>query len=157
MVLFAPHDILKDPPFSRLDLVARPIYLKRATQTRVLDIFHFALRPGGLLFVGGSESVEDAPVLFAPLDKHHRIYVRRAALRRALMIPALPLSSGSQLNVRSTLGREASIPPMSHPAIASLSRDAAETPGGPRNAAPCSSRDTPAVARKIRSAFGGHQ
>ncbi len=94
-VLFAAHDILRDPPFSRLDLISCRnllIYLKRETQARVLDIFHFALRPTGLLFVGGSESVEEAGALFAPLEKHHRLYVRRSAPRPSWMIPALPLS-----------------------------------------------------------------
>jgi two-component system CheB/CheR fusion protein len=93
-VLFAPHDLLRDPPFSRLDLISCRnllIYLKRDAQGRVLDIFHFALRPGGLLFIGGSESVEEAHTLFAPIDKTNRLYVRRSVPRPAWSTPILPL------------------------------------------------------------------
>lgn len=93
MVLFAPHDLLKDPPFSRLDLVSCRnllIYLKRQRQERVLDIFHFALKAGGLLFIGGSESVDGANALFSAIDKRHHIYLRRAVPRPGWMIPALP-------------------------------------------------------------------
>ena len=67
MVLFATHDLLKDAPFSRLDLISCRnllIYLNREAQARVLDIFHFALLPGGTLFLGSSESVEDGSPLF---------------------------------------------------------------------------------------------
>ncbi|MEP7248495.1 MAG: PAS domain S-box protein [Spartobacteria bacterium] len=119
-VLFAPHNLLKDPPFSRLDLVSCRnllIYLKRASQGRVLDIFHFVLRPSGLLFVGGSESVEDAALLFAPLDKHHRVYVRRAAPRPAWMIPTLPLGPVLRRMPQPTILRAPKMSPMHHPAI----------------------------------------
>lgn len=76
-VIFAAHNILHDPPFSRLDVVSCRnllIYLDRRAQTRVLEIFHFALRPGGFLFLGGAESAEGAPELFEPVDKHRKIY-----------------------------------------------------------------------------------
>src|ERR671920_2169495 len=69
-VLFAPHNILRDPPFSRLDLVSCRnllIYINRQVQERVLDIFHFALKPEGFLFLGTSESA-DAPNLFRPAE-----------------------------------------------------------------------------------------
>ena len=84
LVLFAPHDVLKDPPFSHLDLISCRnllIYLKRQAQQSVFDIFHFALRSGGLLFIGGSESVEEAQALFSPIDKMNRLYVRRSVPR----------------------------------------------------------------------------
>src|SRR5437762_932416 len=61
LVLFAAHDLLKDSPFSRLDLVSCRnllIYLNRDAQARVFDIFHFALLPGGRMFLGSSESIE---------------------------------------------------------------------------------------------------
>ncbi len=81
MVLFSPHDLLKDAPFSRLDLVTCRnllIYLRPDAQKRVFDLFHFALKPGGILFLGSSEHIDDANLLFAPIDKRHRIYVRRS-------------------------------------------------------------------------------
>ncbi|MGI8891079.1 MAG: chemotaxis protein CheB [Chthoniobacterales bacterium] len=99
MILFAPHDLLRDPPFSRLDLVTCRnllIYLKPDAQHRVLDIFHFALRPGGLLFLGGSEHVDESHTLFAPIDKKQRIHVRRTVPRPAGVIVSLPLSRASR-------------------------------------------------------------
>ena len=84
IVLFALHDLLKDSPFSRLDLVTCRnllIYLNRDAQERALDIFHFSLNPEGVLFLGASESVDDASALFAVTDKKHRLYVRRTVPR----------------------------------------------------------------------------
>ncbi len=94
MVLFAPHNILRDPPFSRLDLVSCRnllIYLNRQTQDRVLEIFHFALRPHGFLFLGTSDSADSQPELFAPVDKKHRIFRRNAVSAAAPYVPAMPL------------------------------------------------------------------
>ncbi len=68
LVLFALHDVLKDSPFSRLDLVSCRnllIYLTNEAQSRAFDIFHFALRPGGRLFLGTSESIENDGVMFS--------------------------------------------------------------------------------------------
>ena len=92
-VLFANHNVLSDPAFSRVDLVTCRnllIYLNREAQMRVFDVFHFALRPGGLLFIGGAESADGAHSLFSALDNHHRIYVRRSIPRPTWKIPALP-------------------------------------------------------------------
>ena len=74
-VLFAVHDLLRDPPFSRMDLISCRnllIYLNRDAQQRVFDIFHFALRQDGILFLGASESIEDSHTAFGVLDKKHR-------------------------------------------------------------------------------------
>ena len=93
MVLFAPHNILRDPPFSRLDMVSCRnvlIYLNRETQERVLNIFHFALRPAGRLFLGSSETAESVSNLFSPLDKKHRIYQRRPDGSSWSPPPAMP-------------------------------------------------------------------
>ena len=87
IVLFALHDLLKDSPFSRLDLVTCRnllIYLNRDAQTRALEIFHFALRAEGTLFLGSSESVDEDSTLFAVLDKKRRIYFRRTGERGRL-------------------------------------------------------------------------
>lgn len=89
-VLFAMHDLLRDPPFSRLGLVSCRnllIYLNREAQGKVMDIFHFALRPKGKLFLGSSESVDEITGLFEPIDKQHRIYVRKEAQRVRFPIP----------------------------------------------------------------------
>ena len=79
VVLFAVHDVLKDAPFSRLDLITCRnllIYLNREAQQQALALFHFALQPEGKLFLGSSESVDEESGLFAPLDKGHRLYAR---------------------------------------------------------------------------------
>lgn len=76
-VLFAVHNVLRDPPFSRVDLVSCRnllIYLDRSVQSQVLQMFHFALQPGGYLLLGSSESAEAAGELFTPVDKKNRIY-----------------------------------------------------------------------------------
>ncbi|MEO5659133.1 MAG: chemotaxis protein CheB [Polaromonas sp.] len=76
-VLFAQHNVLRDPPFSRLDLVCCRnllIYLDREAQTRVLELFRFALKPEGCLFLGSSETADAASDLFTVVDKKNRIY-----------------------------------------------------------------------------------
>jgi two-component system CheB/CheR fusion protein len=86
MVLFAQHDLLKDSPFSRLDLITCRnllIYLNRTAQQRMLETFHFALVPHGHLFLGSSESIEDASLLFSVLDKTSRIFAQRPVRVRA--------------------------------------------------------------------------
>jgi two-component system, chemotaxis family, CheB/CheR fusion protein len=93
MVLFAMHDVLKDSPFSRLDLVSCRnllIYLTREAQARVFDTFHFALLPGARLFLGSSESVDDGTPLFTVVDKKHRIYQQRPTPRTGLPVPSGP-------------------------------------------------------------------
>lgn len=79
-ILFASHNLLRDPPFSRLDLISCRnllIYLNRDVQARVLQTFHFALKPGGYLFLGSSESAESVAEYFTPVDKKNRIYRAR--------------------------------------------------------------------------------
>ncbi len=76
-VLFARHNLLSDPPFSQIDLIVCRnllIYLDREVQRDILQMFHFALRPGGYLFLGSSESADMASELFAPVDKRNRIF-----------------------------------------------------------------------------------
>ncbi|WP_436208605.1 CheR family methyltransferase [Caballeronia sp. LjRoot31] len=76
-VLFAPHNILRDPPFSQVDFVSCRnllIYLDRTIQREIFQTFHFALKPGGFLFLGSSESAEVADDLFIAIDKKNRIY-----------------------------------------------------------------------------------
>lgn len=82
LCVFARHDITRDPPYSRLDLVSCRnllIYLGMTAQARVMQVFRYALRSTGFLLLGPSESVggED---LFEPMDKQHRVYRPRANL-----------------------------------------------------------------------------
>ncbi|WP_375263813.1 CheR family methyltransferase [Palleronia sp.] len=80
MCIFSPHSVISDPPFSRMDLVSCRnllIYLGGELQDRVIPTFHYALKPGGYLFLGTSEGVSRHSDLFAPLDKQHRIFQSR--------------------------------------------------------------------------------
>lgn len=77
-VLFASHSLLKDPPFTRLNLISCRnllIYLDHELQAQVFDLFRYALRPGGYLFLGASETAEST--YFRPLDKKHHLYQAR--------------------------------------------------------------------------------
>jgi two-component system CheB/CheR fusion protein len=96
-VTFSAHNLLRDPPFSRLDLVCCRnllIYLDRAAQRQLLETFHFALRPGGLLFLGSAETADAAPEHFTIVDRKHRIYRASTILveRRAPAALGEPLS-----------------------------------------------------------------
>lgn len=93
VVLFAPHDLLRDSPFSRLDLIACRnllIYLNREAQEQILDLFHFALAPDGWLFLGSSESVDEGNPLYHVVDKKHRLYRQRPISRSRLPLNAEP-------------------------------------------------------------------
>jgi two-component system CheB/CheR fusion protein len=79
MCVFSVHNVLKDPPFSKLDLISCRnllIYLNTPAQTRMLQAFHYALRPGGFLFLGSSESVSRQTELFTMVDKKNRVFQR---------------------------------------------------------------------------------
>jgi two-component system, chemotaxis family, CheB/CheR fusion protein len=81
-LVFARHDITRDPPFSRPDLLMCRnllIYLRPEAQRRVLQLFHFSLRPGGLLVLGRSESVGPDRSLFVEVDSRLRVYARSGA------------------------------------------------------------------------------
>ena len=86
MMLFAHHNVIKDPPFSHLDLISCRnllIYLNRTAQERILETFHFALRPSALLMLGPSESPDGSADLFAPFDRAAHLYESRAVASRA--------------------------------------------------------------------------
>lgn len=78
-VVFAKHDVLSDPPFSHTDLISCRnllIYLQREAQRDVASLFHYSLEPGGVLFLGTSESLDRAD-LFSVIDKKAGLYQRR--------------------------------------------------------------------------------
>ncbi len=78
-IIFSTHNILKDPPFSNLDLLSCRnllIYLTAETQKSLLPIFHFSLKPGRLMFLGTSEGIGRFSELFQPLSKKWKIYRR---------------------------------------------------------------------------------
>lgn len=94
-VLFASHSLLRDPPFSRLDMISCRnllIYLDRELQHQVCNTFHYALNPGGFLFLGASESADQTAGLFKPIDRDARIY--RAAVHLGEKRSAFPVLLG---------------------------------------------------------------
>ncbi len=83
MIVFAVQNVIKDPPFTRLDLISCRnvlIYLEPELQSRLLRVFHYALKPGGVMFLSPSESDGAAPALFSPLGKKWKIFQPRAVL-----------------------------------------------------------------------------
>ncbi|MEO5566592.1 MAG: chemotaxis protein CheB [Luteimonas sp.] len=79
MCIFSTHSAIRDPAFSRLDLVSCRnllIYMNPDLQEHVLRTFHYALKPGGFLLLGSSESLSRTANLFLILDKKHRLYAR---------------------------------------------------------------------------------
>jgi two-component system, chemotaxis family, CheB/CheR fusion protein len=88
LVVFAPQDIVADPPFSRLDLITcrnLMIYLETPLQKRVLSLLHFALREGGYLFLGNAETVGGNETLFRVVSKKWRIFSRVGPTRHDLV------------------------------------------------------------------------
>jgi two-component system CheB/CheR fusion protein len=105
MVVFAPQNVLQDPPFSRLDICTCRnllIYIEPEVQRRVLHLLHFGLREGGALFLGSSETVGgDGESLFEPLDKKWRIFRRVGATRHGMTNFPLPRGMGGGVGVES--------------------------------------------------------
>ncbi|MEX0724934.1 MAG: chemotaxis protein CheB [Planctomycetaceae bacterium] len=94
LVVFAPHNLLGDPPFSRLDLIACRnvlIYLQRDVQRDIIELFHYALRPNGFLSLGTSETV-DSSDLFLVHDKKRCIYRKRNVPAPEPRLPVFPLT-----------------------------------------------------------------
>jgi two-component system CheB/CheR fusion protein len=91
LVIFARHNLAKDPPFSRLDFISCRnvmIYLGPVLQERIIPMFHYALKPNGYLLLGSSETVGTHTELFQLVDKKHKVYQRKPATARlALEFP----------------------------------------------------------------------
>lgn len=88
LCVFARQDLTRDPPFSRLDLIVCRnvlIYLGANLQRRLMNVFHYALRPMGFLMLGSAETVGPAVDLFSPLDKRHRLFTKKVAGERGDM------------------------------------------------------------------------
>lgn len=96
VITFAPQNLISDPPFSRLDLVScrnALIYLEPDIQARVIELLHFALKPGGYLILGQSESIGTATDLFEPVSRRWRVYRRTEGVRhRPLILPVAPMA-----------------------------------------------------------------
>ena len=82
MVIFAPQNLIMDPPFTKLDILSCRnllIYLTAEVQRKLIPLFHYSLSPGGILMLGSAETVGDCAELFTPLAGKSRIYLRTEA------------------------------------------------------------------------------
>ena len=88
--VFSRHNVVSDPPFSHIDLVTCRnllIYLEPALQQKILPVLHYALNPGGFLWLGASETIGTHPDLFDVCDAGHRLYQRQAGSSAAGLYP----------------------------------------------------------------------
>ncbi len=95
MAIFAPQNLIKDPPFTKLDIITCRnllIYLDTALQKRLMPIFHYALKPGGILMLGSSETTGNFADLFEAMDKKWKIYMRKETSPAIYNIPEMPAS-----------------------------------------------------------------
>jgi two-component system CheB/CheR fusion protein len=115
LVVFAPHNLLADPPFSRLDVVSCRnllIYLDREVQHDVIELFHYALNPEGTLVLGSAESI-DGSELFLVEDKKLCIFRKRNVPAREPRLPVFPLARTGFRN--EAISRDLHLPePISH-------------------------------------------
>jgi two-component system CheB/CheR fusion protein len=91
MVIFAIQNVIKDPPFTKMDLISCRnllIYLDTGLQNRVIPAFHYALRPGGMLLLSPSEGIGNFTDLFRPLNKKWKIYSAKSSLDSARTLVA---------------------------------------------------------------------
>ena len=97
LLVFAPHNVCKDPPFTKLDMISCRnllIYLDGDAQRRLLPIFHYALRPGGVLFLGPSETICGFGDLFETIDGKSKIYRRKESLTVPTVISDMRIAVG---------------------------------------------------------------
>ncbi len=113
MLVFSEQNVIKDPPFSKLDLISCRnllIYMSTELQMRLIPLFHYALNPGGYLFLGTSESVGGFSDLFDPIDRKLKLYQRREIvpggqhMARGYLLPAMTTRAGE-------LPRASQLPP----------------------------------------------
>jgi two-component system, chemotaxis family, CheB/CheR fusion protein len=105
MIIFAVQNVLRDPPFTRLDLIVCRnflIYLAPEAQKRILSLFHYSLRPGSTLFLGASESIGGLSDLFETIDQKWKIYARREVVPGGLpyidsTFPGRPIQTGEPI------------------------------------------------------------
>lgn len=100
LLVFSEHDLIKDPPFSKLDMISCRnllIYMSSDLQKKIITLFHYALNLNGMLFLGTSESVGEFGNLFASLDRKAKIFQRKEDFqgeKRAALNRFLPASRG---------------------------------------------------------------
>ncbi|MBK1719452.1 chemotaxis protein CheB [Thiocystis violacea] len=96
LLIFSEQDLIRDPPFSRLDLISCRnllIYLDGDLQKRLIPLFYYSLNPYGTLFLGNSESIGEFLTLFAPISRKWKLYIRQDRLPGALTTASPALGS----------------------------------------------------------------
>ena len=124
LCLFSPHNLIKDPPFSRLDLISCRnvlIYLEADLQKKLLPLFHYALNPSGYLLLGPSENVASRSELFRAVEQKHRLFQRKPmVLHAAANVPLI--DPGRVTRLQSTASLAVSTPPKEPNIARSLER-----------------------------------
>jgi two-component system CheB/CheR fusion protein len=111
MVIFAPQNLIMDPPFTKLDILSCRnllIYLTPEVQKKLIPMFHYSLAPGGILLLGSAETIGDYTDLFAPLNSKSRIFRRTESVLRSE-----PITFPSSFSAGPPIGPEAQ--PVSKP------------------------------------------
>ena len=102
MIVFAVQNVIKDPPFSKIDLVSCRnllIYMDNELQKKVLPLYHYTLNPDGILFLGTSETIGEFTNLFQPIDSKQKIFKRKEFfLERPVDYPGMPFYHGPRLD-----------------------------------------------------------
>ena len=105
LMVFSEQDLIKDPPFSKLDMVTCRnllIYMNVELQKKLIPLFHYALKPGGLLFLGTSEGIGEFDELFTVLDRKAKLYQRKdnfEGMQRVTLSRFLPIMTASEVSI----------------------------------------------------------
>jgi two-component system, chemotaxis family, CheB/CheR fusion protein len=120
-VVFAVQNVISDPPFSKMDLVSCRnvlIYLEPSVQAHLMAVFHFALNPGGYLFLGNAESIGRHEEWFSPVSKRARIFRRLGTTKRpALEFPRPQPAPADSDHVAAKLVPESTLATLAHHAL----------------------------------------
>ena len=109
ILVFSEQDLIKDPPFSKLDLISCRnllIYMGSELHKMLIPLFHYALNPGGILFLGSAETIGEYVQLFSTLDRHSKLYRRKEDISNAQRLP--PMRFVTPLTVEGTTAKEPS-------------------------------------------------
>jgi two-component system CheB/CheR fusion protein len=107
MVRVSNHNLIKDPPFSRVDMVVCRnllIYLNPSLQQRLVPVFHYALRSGGWLFLGSAENIAGRNDLFETIDASVRVFKRKGGVRQSVQMPLFVNSLAHTVQDIETIG-----------------------------------------------------
>ena len=102
MVLFATQNLIRDPPFTKIDILCCRnllIYIKPELQRRLIPIFHYSLKRDGVLFLGNSETIGNYTQLFSVLDRKWRIYKKIESINAKNQMVDFPLTPISEANM----------------------------------------------------------